>query len=331
MRLHLGARPALVDPLPLAYRCGPMTSVFRFAPSPNGALHLGHARSALLNFDLARACGGRFLLRLEDIDRERCRPKFVAGMIEDLRWLGLDWEEPVWRQSERGAAYHAALDRLNERRLLYPCFATRSEIANAVAAKTSHATDPDGAPLYPGLWRGAGPAECVRRIEAGEPYALRLDMARAASETRRRAGGEIAFTEFGPSGPTRVNVHPEDWGDVVLARKEFPASYHLAVVVDDAAQGVTHVVRGRDLYLQTGMHRVLQILLGLPEPVYHHHALVLGPDGRKLAKSRKDTGIASLRARGESPDDVRATVVAKLSRGFSEIFTSPIIPDLTQP
>lgn len=308
-----------------------MTPVFRFAPSPNGALHLGHARSALLNFDLAQETGGRFLLRIEDIDRERCRPELEAAMIEDLRWLGLDWEEPVWRQSERAPAYRAALGRLDERGLLYPCFATRTEIANAMAEKPGHAIDPDGAPLYPGLWRGVARREIARRMEAGEPYALRLDMARAASEARRIAGCEIGFTEHGPSGPTLMDVRPKDWGDFVLARKEFPASYHLAVVVDDAAQGVTHVVRGRDLYLQTGIHRVLQILLGLPEPCYHHHDLIMGPDGRKLAKSRKDTGIAALRAEGASRDDIRAAAGRAHPQGFEKIFTNPIIPDLTRP
>lgn len=307
-----------------------MTPVFRFAPSPNGALHLGHARSALLNFDLAQETGGRFLLRIEDIDRERCRPELEVAVIEDLRWLGLDWEEPVWRQSERGAAYRAALDRLDERGLLYPCFATRSEIANAVAGKTSHAIDPDDAPVYPGLWRGAARAEVARRIEAGEPYALRLDMARAVEEARCILGGAIGFTACDITGARRIIVRPEEWGDVVLARKEFPASYHLAVVVDDAAQGVTHIVRGRDLYRQTGIHRVLQILLELAEPVYHHHALVPGPDGKKLSKSRKDTGIAALRAQGASPDDIRKAAGAEHPPGFEKIFTNLIIPDLTR-
>lgn len=280
---------------------------FRFAPSPNGFLHLGHAYSALLNFDLARATGGRFLLRIEDIDVSRCRPEYEAAIDQDLAWLGIAWETPVRRQSEHFADYRAALARLEAMGLVYPSFESRAEIARLVADRDVHGTwprDPDGVPLYPGSARALAPQERARRVAAGEPYALRLDAAAALART-----GPLVWRETAADGADEiVAADPAAWGDVVLARKETPTSYHLSVVVDDAAQGVTDVVRGRDLYAATGLHRVLQALLGLPEPAYRHHRLILDPEGRKLAKSTRATGLRELRAAGTSPADIRRVV-----------------------
>jgi glutamyl-Q tRNA(Asp) synthetase len=284
-----------------------MAPVFRFAPSPNGELHLGHALSALVGCEQARAAGGRFLLRIEDIDVGRTRPEFVAGIFEDLHWLGLAWEEPVLFQSQRMAAYRAAAERLEALGLVYPCFATRSEIE---AAATGGASDPDGAPLYPGLWKGRPPAEIAERRTAGVPAALRIDMegaVRAAEE--RLHGAPLTFAEVAEDGTIQtIDAHPERWGDAVLVRKDVPTSYHLAVVIDDAWQGVTHVTRGRDLYAATDLHRLLQVLLGLPEPAYRHHRLIVDESGRKLAKSAKDTSLRSLRGQGVSPAEVRRLV-----------------------
>jgi glutamyl-Q tRNA(Asp) synthetase len=263
--------------------------VFRFAPSPNGYLHLGHAYSALLDFDAARREGGRFLLRIEDIDAGRARSELEAAIYEDLSWLGLSWEEPVRRQSEHFDDYAAALARLEALGLLYPCVCSRAEIARATAAAGAR-RDPDGAPLYPGTCRGEG------RARAGAN--LRLDMAKAAA----LVGGEVSWTEHGKE----IVASPAEWGDVVLARKDIGTSYHIAVVVDDALQGVTDVVRGRDLYEATRVHRLLQELLDLPAPAYRHHALVLDGDGRKLAKSRLSKPLRELRAEGATPADVRA-------------------------
>jgi glutamyl-Q tRNA(Asp) synthetase len=280
--------------------------VFRFAPSPNGYLHLGHALSALLNADMARAAGGRLLLRIEDIDVTRCRPEYETAIYEDLAWLGLSWEQPVRRQSEHLGEYRAALARLEHMGLVYPAFESRAEIARLVAEREAHGVwrrDPDGAPLYPGTAKTMSAAERARRIAAGEPYALRLDMPAALA----RAGG-LTWTETGegPAGETgSVTADPAAWGDVVLARKDVSGSYHLAVVVDDAAQGVTDVVRGRDLFHATAVHRLLQVLLGLPQPRYHHHRLLLDADGRKLSKSTRATGLRELRAQGLNPNDIR--------------------------
>jgi glutamyl-Q tRNA(Asp) synthetase len=282
---------------------------FRFAPSPNGYLHLGHALSALMNFDMARAAGGRFLLRIEDIDVTRCRPEFETAIYEDLAWLGIAWEEPVRRQSAHFGDYRAALDELAAQGLLYPSFESRSEIAAEVAAASAGwPRDPDGAPLYPGTARNLSPAERQQRIAAGEPYALRLDVAAALT---RVAPASLAWSETGsgPDGETgTIAAAPERWGDVVLGRKEVPASYHLAVVVDDARQGITHVVRGRDLFWATGIHRLLQALLGLPAPVYHHHRLINDADGHKLSKSTQATALRSLRGSGHTPADIRRMV-----------------------
>ena len=283
---------------------------FRFAPSPNGYLHLGHAYSAVLNAAMARDAGGRFLLRIEDIDTSRCRPEYEAAIFEDLRWLGLSWEEPVRRQSEHLAAYAGALERLTARGLVYPSFESRAEIAALVAAReriTPWPRDPDGVPLYPDTARTLAPAERARRM-ASEPYALRLDMAAALDAAM---AVPIAWTETGagPRGETgRVAANPAEWGDVVLGRKDTPTSYHLSVVVDDALQGITHVVRGRDLFAATGLHRLLQILLELPEPIYHHHRLILDAEGRKLSKSTCATGLRELRAGGAAPAQILAMI-----------------------
>jgi len=283
--------------------------VFRFAPSPNGYLHLGHARSALLNFDLARAAGGRFLLRIEDIDITRCRPEFEAAIYEDLGWLGLVWETPVRRQSLHFAGYREAIERLSARGLIYPSFESRTEIARLVAEKEADAPwpcDPDGAPLYPGTAKSLTAEQRRRGIESGMPYALRLDMAAACAEA-----GDLGWTELGegPRGECgMVAARPEDWGDVILARKETPTSYHLSVVVDDALQGVTEVVRGRDLFWSTSVHRLLQLLLGLPQPVYRHHRLMTDASGHKLSKSTGAMALRELRAAGATAADIREQV-----------------------
>lgn len=287
-------------------------AVFRFAPSPNGYLHLGHALSALLNADRARAAGGRLLLRIEDIDRTRCRPDYEAAIYQDLAWLGLTWETPVRRQSEHFADYRAALDRLEAMGLIYPSFESRAEIAALVGAREAHdgkpwPRDPDGAPLYPGDAKAMPPDRRARLMASGAPFALRLDMAKALA----RLGGPLTWTESGagPGGEAgAVIADPAAWGDVVLARKDSPASYHLAVTVDDAAQGVTDVVRGEDLFYATGVHRLLQALLGLPEPRYHHHRLIRDGDGRKLSKSGKATGLRDLRADGLAAAKIRNVI-----------------------
>ena len=348
--------------------------VFRFAPSPNGYLHLGHALSALINADMAAAAGGRLLLRIEDIDAARCRPEYEAAIYEDLAWLGIKWEKPVRRQSAHHDHYRAALARLDAMGLVYPSFESRAEIAMMVAGREARGPwprDPDGAPLYPGAAKSLSQAERQRRM-ASEPYALRLDMVAAierlssftsplAGESlpsgpdprvvrRRVSGGEreggqrqnqnedtplpipppppppppqegrqesaarsfdLTWSESGasPDGQTGIiRADPAAWGDVVLARKDAPASYHLAVVVDDAAQAVTEVVRGRDLFHATGVHRLLQALLGLPTPRYHHHRLILDAEGKKLSKSTAATALRELRAAGTSAAEIRGLV-----------------------
>jgi glutamyl-Q tRNA(Asp) synthetase len=285
----------------------PERPVLRFAPSPNGPLHLGHALSALTGFEMARRFGGRFLLRIEDIDVVRSREEHVAAILEDLAWLGIAWEEPVLRQSQRFAIYAQAAQRLEAQGLLYPCFATRSEIA---AAAAGDALDPEGTPLYPGLHKGLSRGDIGKRIAAGERYALRLHIDRALEAAKRRLDGRpLTFTELDENGsPQVVAAASECWGDAVILRKDVPASYHLAVVVDDALQGVTHVVRGRDLYAATDLQRLLQVVLGLPEPVYHHHRLVNDDQGRKLSKSARDTALGSLRSTGVSREDIRRQV-----------------------
>ena len=279
-----------------------MQPVFRFAPSPTGALHLGHALSALTDFALAEAAGGRFLLRIEDTDPTRCRPEYEAAILDDLRWLGLTWEEPVRRQSEHLADYRAAIGRLRAMGLVYPAFMSRGEVA-AGTAGAGWPRDPDGAPLYPPADRDRDPAEAQALIDAGAPHALRLDMEKAAD-----MAGPLDWQEDGFGAPRTVAADPRAFGDVLLVGRDRPASYHIAVVVDDALQGVTHVVRGRDLYAATSVHVLLQRLLGLPAPHYHHHRLITDASGRKLAKSDRDTALAALRADGRTPDDIRRMV-----------------------
>ncbi len=283
--------------------------IFRFAPTPNGHLHLGHAYSALLNHDMAREHGGRFLLRIEDIDTARCRPDYEAAICEDLRWLGISWQEPVRRQSEHFADYEAAVGKLEGQGLIYPSFESRAEIAALVEDLDRHGgwpRDPDGVPIYPGRARKLSAAERKRRRDAGEPFALRLAMDAAVA----RAGVlNWSETGSGPHGQTGlVTAAPQRWGDVVLARKDMPTSYHISAVLDDALQGVTDVVRGQDLFWSTSIHRLLQALLGLPEPVYHHHKLILDEEGRKLAKSTQSTGLRELRAGGATLRDIRRMV-----------------------
>jgi glutamyl-Q tRNA(Asp) synthetase len=286
-----------------------MPPVFRFAPSPNGYLHLGHAFSALLNYELAQRAGGRLLLRIEDIDPARCRPEYESAIYEDLGWLGIFWEKPVRRQSGYLADYRRAVETLSAQGLVYPAFESRAEIAKLVAAREDDGRwprDPDGAPLYPGAAKQLSGDERTRLIESGAPYALRLDMAAAIARA-----GDLAWTEQGegPDGETGIlAANPQAWGDVILARKETPTSYHLSVVVDDALQEITDVVRGQDLFHATSVHRLLQYLLGLPDPAYHHHRLIRDEVGHKFAKSTASTGLRELRAAGHTPQDIRRTV-----------------------
>lgn len=285
------------------------TRAFRFAPSPNGLLHLGHALSAILNHDLAAACGGRFLLRIEDIDPARSRPQFEEAIYRDLAWLGLDWETPVRRQSEHLAFYRMALERLKAMGVLYPGFLSRGEVKARVQAQEAAGgiwpRDPDGAPLYPTEERGLDREQALGWIAEGRQHAWRLDMDKARALAP--AGLDWSEAGLGPDGETgTVVARPERWGDVILSRPDAPASYHLAVVLDDAEQGITDVVRGQDLFQATSVHRLLQSLLGLPAPAYRHHGLVPGPDGRKLSKSNQDTGIAAYREKGVSPAGLRA-------------------------
>ncbi|MFM9850185.1 MAG: tRNA glutamyl-Q(34) synthetase GluQRS [Hyphomicrobiaceae bacterium] len=283
--------------------------VLRFAPSPNGPLHLGHAYSALLAFDTARRLGGRFLLRIEDIDPGRSREEFVEGIYDDLRWLGLEWEMPVLRQSRHVEDYVAAAMRLEAMGVLYRCFATRAEIAAAQAA-CPRPLDPEGAPVYPGLHKTLSAGDAERRIGAGEPFAMRIDVEKAVALAQAKLGGApLEFVEWDAHlQPHRVAADPQRWGDVVIQRKDVPTSYHLSVVVDDSRQGITHVVRGQDLYAATDIHRLLQVLLDLPEPVYRHHRLIADASGQKLAKSAGAPGLKDLRAQGLSVEDIRRLV-----------------------
>ncbi|MBI4923735.1 MAG: tRNA glutamyl-Q(34) synthetase GluQRS [Devosia nanyangense] len=272
--------------------------VFRFAPSPNGYLHLGHAYSALFTEHWARRLGGDFLLRLEDTDPTRCKPEFAEAILEDLRWLGLAWPEPVMMQSGRLAVYAQYAERLREMGLLYPCFCSRSEIAEAATG-----TDPDGAPLYGGTCRHLSAETIARRLARGDPVQYRLDGARAIARA-----GVLTFTVAQPTPLDRPQIRyarPALWGDVVIQRKETPTSYHLSVVVDDAAQAITHVTRGRDMEPSTDIHVLLQILLGLPSPAYTFHKLILDEGGRKLSKSKGAPTLRNLREEGWSAADVR--------------------------
>lgn len=283
-----------------------MTLVCRFAPSPNGYLHLGHALSAIEGFETAHRHGGRFLVRIEDIDTARSRDAYVAAIFEDLAWLGLTWETPVMRQSEHFGRYCELASRLKAMGVLYPCFATRAEIS-AAAADNPAERDPDGAPLYSGLYKYLTASEIARRCECGENYALRIDMEKALEVMRHKLNGEpLTFVEVNPSGePEIIACRPEIWGDAIIVRKDTPTSYHLAVVADDALQGITLVTRGRDLFQATGLQRLLQVLLELPVPKYAHHRLLMGEDGRKLAKSAGDTSLRELRANGVTAMDIK--------------------------
>jgi len=277
------------------------TPVLRFAPSPNGALHLGHAYSALINERLAGELGGRVLLRIEDLDRARCKPQFEAAIVDDLAWLGLRFPTPPRRQSQHGDDYARALARLDELSLIYPCFCSRSEIARASIGRC----DPDGAPLYSGTCRCFSRTEANERLARGENAAFRLDM-RGALDV---APADLCWIEYGEGAiPSHRPAAPKLWGDVVLRGRDLAASYHLAVAVDDSLQGVTDVARGRDLLAATSVHRLLQALLGLAAPRYRHHRLVLDPKGAKLSKSRQSVSLAELRAAGLAPGEVRVAL-----------------------
>lgn len=282
--------------------------VFRFAPSPNGPLHLGHALSAFLNRDMADAADGRLLLRIEDIDLTRCTPEFEEGIYADLEWLGIGWEDQVRRQSEHFDAYHAALAGLIDRGLAYPAFLTRGEVKARVAASEAAGIgwprDPDGSPLYPADDRNRPSGERQAMLSSGQKHAWRLDMAKALD----LIGGQLSWRETGDGDRGAITADPSSWGDVVLSRSDAPSSYHLSVTIDDALQGVTHVVRGLDLFHATSVHRVLQTLLALPAPIYHHHRLVTDATGRKLSKSSGDTGLSDLRSRGVAAHDIRHLV-----------------------
>ncbi len=280
--------------------------VTRFAPSPTGYLHLGHAYAAFMAHD----AGERFLLRIEDIDTARCRPEYETAILDDLKWLGMAFETPVLRQSSRYEAYRAALNGLKERGLIYPCFCTRKEIANEIARSVEAPHGPDG-PIYPGTCRMLNEVGWAQRIANGAPYALRLDAAKAVHET-----GALFFEErgAGPHSETgRIAVQPLLFGDIVLARKDMPAAYHLAVVVDDAYQGVTLVTRGNDLFASAHVQRLLQMLLNLPAPAYAHHALILDEQGKKFSKRDRAMTLRALRESGVTPQDIRARVYSAAS------------------
>lgn len=285
----------------------PQHMVTRFAPSPTGRLHVGHAWSALLIMDLTRAAGGSFRLRIEDIDGTRSRPEHVDGIVQDLRWLGVEWDGEIVFQSRRLEFYDEALGRLRNRGLLYPCFCTRADIAASATAPHG----PEG-PVYPGTCRHLSDAEYARRLAAGEPHAWRIDMERAARQVGPISWTSLPFAgrPFTGNSQMSIDANPTASGDVVLARKDAPASYHLSCTLDDAAMGITHVLRGNDLEQATDIHRLLQALLNLPPPSYIHHPLLLGPDGKRLAKRSGSIALADLRAEGVDPqrlaEDLRA-------------------------
>jgi glutamyl-Q tRNA(Asp) synthetase len=277
--------------------------VTRFAPSPTGYLHLGHAFAALTAYDAAERGGGKFLLRIEDIDLTRCKPEFERAIEQDLEWLGLEWEKPPRKQSKHFGDYGAALARLEKRGVLYPCFCTRKSIAEEIARASEAPHGPEGA-LYPGTCRGLPQEERKSLLDAGTAYALRLDVAKAVKQVQ----GPLSFEEegHGPHGEHgKQRATPEIFGDVVLARKELRASYHLAVAVDDALQGVTLVTRGHDLFAATHVQRLLQALLGLPTPHYAHHRLILDAQGKKFSKRDSAATLRSMRQGGATREDVR--------------------------
>jgi glutamyl-Q tRNA(Asp) synthetase len=279
--------------------------VTRFAPSPTGYLHLGHAFAAITAHDAAKSDGGKFLLRIEDIDTTRCRAEFETAIFEDLSWLGSAWETPVLRQSTRFDVYRSVLDTLDQKGLLYPCFCTRAEITAEVAQAIEAPHGPEGA-LYPGTCRHLDAATRAAKIASGAPYSLRLDVEKIAALV-----GPLTFEECGagPNGKTgTITVNPHLFGDIVLARKETPASYHLAVVVDDAFQNVSLVTRGNDLFSATHIQRVLQTILGLPTPAYAHHKLILDRSGKKFSKRDSTVTLRSLRERGVTAEEIRPMI-----------------------
>ncbi|WP_019906940.1 tRNA glutamyl-Q(34) synthetase GluQRS [Methylobacterium sp. 77] len=272
----------------------------RFAPSPNGRLHLGHAYSALVNRDYARRLGGELILRIEDIDPVRSRPELIAAIEDDLAWLGIEFAGPVRRQSRHLPAYRDAVEMLGSRGLAYPCFCSRAAVISA--AGPDPARDPDGAPLYPGTCHSLDPADRASRLAAGLLHGWRLDIGRALA----RVPGPHRFRSLDAAGAETVHAaDPVRWGDALIARRDVPTSYHLSVVIDDAVQEVSHVVRGADLLASTDLHILLQALLGVASPAYRHHSLILGPDGTKLAKSRGSESLGDLRAQGVTPAEIR--------------------------
>jgi glutamyl-Q tRNA(Asp) synthetase len=287
-----------------------MNFTTRFAPSPTGLLHLGHAFSAIAAHEAARAANGRFLLRIEDIDSTRCRPEYEAAILEDLGWLGLTWDDSVRRQSDHLADYRAALEKLGKLGVLYRCFLTRREIAEqSASAPHGVGEGPDGN-VYPGPARPMSGDEEEMRLARGDAYAWRLSV-KNSQDLLGEEFARLVFVEegVGPNGERgEVRARPESLGDVILGRKDAPASYHLAVVHDDALQGVTHVVRGEDLFASTHVHVLLQRLLGLPTPFYRHHCLLTGPDGKRYAKRDRSLTLAALRAAGATPADIRARI-----------------------
>ena len=279
--------------------------VVRFAPSPNGYLHLGHAYSAVLNSRFAAGRGGRFLLRLEDIDLTRARPQFEQAIYDDLSWLNLVWEMPVRRQSQHLAFYRQVLDQLDGMGLLYRCFCSRLEIRSAATARGTMRCDPDGAPVYPGTCRGISEAESLRLRASGKPFALRLDMERALQSPVMLRTKKLWWEEFGEGDEcSNVAADVSAWGDVVLGRKDTGTSYHIAVVADDQLQGVTDIIRGEDLYAATSIHRLLQALLNFSTPRYRHHTLIMDESGTKYSKSAESASLRSLRADGCTFEDV---------------------------
>jgi glutamyl-Q tRNA(Asp) synthetase len=274
-------------------------TITRFAPSPTGFLHLGHAFSAWTAWRRARESGGRFLLRIEDIDPERCRPEYVEAIFEDLTWLGIDWDGDVLFQSQRLPLYRACLHSLAARNLVYPCFCSRADIRREVAASAAAPHGPDGAPLYPGTCRRLSTDERAARLAAGAPHAWRLDVFRAMD-----GAGPLFFVE---EGVGQVSARPDLFGDIILARRDAPASYHLCVTHDDAAQGVTLVTRGEDLRDATHVHRLLQHLMGWPVPVYAHHGLVRDAAGQRLSKRDIALSLREMREAGKSETEVKAS------------------------
>ncbi|MCF6326245.1 MAG: tRNA glutamyl-Q(34) synthetase GluQRS [Devosiaceae bacterium] len=283
--------------------------ILRFAPSPNGFLHLGHAYSAFVTDKLAKKLGGTWLLRIEDIDQNRSKPEFIQAILQDLKWLDLNWTKPVLLQSTRFEYYEIAADRLKKMKLLYPCFCTRKQIQENAGIKKNADSDkdPDGAPLYPGTCKNLSPDKIEQRLNAKVPAQYRLHMDKAMGLT-----GPLSFKQLQSENSmaiTTINCQPERWGDVVIQRKDIPTSYHLSVVLDDAMQNITHVARGKDLLAATDIHRVLQSLLGLPQPIYFHHELITDPQQQKLAKSKGSASLRDLRLAGISADELRNDIL----------------------